>query len=175
MSNITIDTKQNQDGSYSPTTMTEYNAPMIEEGKQIANAVAIVANEVIQATNILDNVTQKSEHAIQRHYNTQANFNQIVNNFGIEYSNLANREQSILSHINNSNYPCGLWQHNNIFYYRPSQDLELFSGNPEYISEKISSRYPENISIISDLNTIPNNIKEIKFNTISISKKNNCY
>lgn len=111
------------------------------------------------------------ENVNNRYWNAQYDYSNIENNEYIKYKNLLDRQDDLLNHIHNSNYPCGLWRYKDDFYYRASPQSELCIGNKEKISKEISSRYPMNIHIIDDLNNIPNNIKEIRFDTVFISTK----
>lgn len=111
------------------------------------------------------------ENVNNRYWNAQYDYSNIENNEYIKYKNLLDCQDDLLNHIHNSNYPCGLWKYKDDFYYRASPQSELCIGNKEKISKEISSRYPMNIHIIDDLNNIPNNIKEIRFDTVFISTK----
>ena len=106
-----------------------------------------------------------------KYWNTQFAYSNIENNEFQKYINLKKRQDELINHINNSNYSYGLWRYKEDFYYRASPQNELCIGNAERISSEISSRYPINVRITDDLNNIPNNIKEIKFDTIFLSKK----
>lgn len=111
------------------------------------------------------------ENVNNRYWNTQDEYFNIKDNEFRKYRNLLDAQNNLLNHIHNSNYPCGLWRYKDDFYYRASPQSELCIGNKEKISKEISSRYPMNIHIIDDLNNIPNNIKEIRFDTVFISTK----
>lgn len=111
------------------------------------------------------------ENVNNRYLNAQYDYSNIENNEYRKYRNLFDAQNNLLNHIHNSNYPYGIWRYKNDFYYRASPQSELCIGNKEKISKEISSRYPMNIHIIDDLNNIPNNIKEIRFDTVFISTK----
>jgi len=111
------------------------------------------------------------ENVNNRYWNAQYDYSNIENNEYIKYKNLLDRQDDLLNHIHNSNYPCGLWRYKDDFYYRASPQSELCIGSAEKISKEISSRYPINVQIVDDLNNIPNNIKEIRFDTVFISKR----
>ena len=111
------------------------------------------------------------ENVNNRYWNAQYDYSNIENNEYIKYKNLLDCQDDLLNHIHNSNYPCGLWKYKDDFYYRASPQSELCIGNAEKISKEISSRYPINVRIVDDLNDISNNIKEIRFDTVFISKK----
>jgi hypothetical protein len=121
--------------------------------------------------NSFDRMVQKIEHANQRYWNAEFDRQGIINNEYWKYSNLKNQQDQLMSHINNANYPYGLWKFENLFYYRASPTSKLYKGNAEAICEAISSNYPLNVHIVSDLNNIPNNLKELKFDTIFLSIK----
>ena len=111
------------------------------------------------------------ENVNDRYIASQNNYYQIENNISNKYSNLKYEQDRLKDHINNSNYPYGFWRYKKLFYYRASPESELCKGNVQEISEEISSRYPMNVHIIPDLNNIPNNIKEIKSDTVFLSIK----
>ena len=119
----------------------------------------------------LDRDLRHLENTHDRYWNAQYEYSNIEDNEYIKYKNLLDRQDDLLNHIHNSNYPCGLWRYKDDFYYRASPQSELCIGNKEKISKEISSRYPMNVHIVDDLNNIPNNIKEIKFDTVFISTK----
>lgn len=111
------------------------------------------------------------ENVNDRYWNAQDDYRHIENNEYRKYRNLLDSQNNLLDHIDNSNYPYSLWRYKDEFYYRASLQSELCIGNKEKISKEISSRYPMNVHIVDDLNNIPNNIKEMKFNTAHISTK----
>ena len=111
------------------------------------------------------------ENVNTRYWNAQYDYYNIENNEYIKYNNLLIAQNNILNSINSLNYSCGLWRYKDDFYYRASIQSKLCSGNKEKISTEISSRYTINVYIVDDLNNIPNNIKEIKFDTVFLSKK----
>lgn len=110
------------------------------------------------------------ENSIDRYWNAQDDYLHIENNEYRKYRNLLDAQNNLLDNIH-SNYQHGLWKYKDDFYYRASPQSELCIGNAEKISKEISSRYPMNVHIVDDLNNIPNNIKEIKFDTVFLSKK----
>jgi len=131
----------------------------------------MMMSNIDQQTNSLNRISQNAENTVQRYNNTLFNLNQIANNIKFQYNELANNEQKLLSLINDANAPYGIWRYKNDFFYRPASDLDLVKGNIEKICKEIGSRYNINLSIVSDLNNILHNIKEIKVNTVSISIK----
>lgn len=114
--------------------------------------------------NYLDNVNNK-------YWLAQRDLQHIENNEFRKYDNLKCAEVNLLQSINNSNLPYGIWKYKKKFYYRPKPNLDLCEGNTEEISKAISSRYPFNVQIVSDLNNIPNNPKEMRFDTVFIAEK----
>lgn len=110
------------------------------------------------------------ENVNNRYWNAQCEYSNIENNEYIKYKNLLDAEDNLLNNIH-SNYQYGLWRYKEDFYYRASPQSKLCIGNAEKISKEISSRHLINARIVDDLNNIPNNIKEIRFDTVSISKK----
>lgn len=111
------------------------------------------------------------ENMNNRYWASQNDYYHIENNEARKYSNLKCDEDNLLDHINNSNYPYGLWRYKKKYYYRPTPETDFSKGTIEEISKDISSRYPMSVHSIPDLNNIPNNIKEIKFDTVFISEK----
>lgn len=111
------------------------------------------------------------ENSIYRYWNAQNQYANIENNEFRKYKELEDAQNSLLDDINNKNYPCGIWRYKNNYYYRASPQSKLCIGNAEEISKEIKSRYSINVHIVDDLNNIPNNIKEIKFDTTFISIK----
>ena len=109
------------------------------------------------------------ENVNNRYWNAQYVYSNIQDNEYRKYRNLLYGQNNLHNHIHNSNNPCGLWRYKDDFYYRASPQSELCIGNKEKISKEISSRYPMNVHIVDDLNNIPNNIKEIRFDTVFIS------
>lgn len=108
---------------------------------------------------------------MNKYWNFRHNYSQIENNENIKYSSLKFEQDSLLTHINNSNFPYGIWRFKNKFFYRPKPELELCIGNAEEISEEISARYPKNVKLISDLNNVINNVKEIRSDTVFLATK----
>lgn len=111
------------------------------------------------------------ENVNDRYWNAQYEYSNIEDNEYRKYRNLLDSQNNLLDRIDNSNYPYGLWRYKDDFYYKASTQSELCIGNKEKISKEISSRYPMNVHIVDDLSNIPNNIKEMKFNTAYISTK----
>lgn len=132
---------------------------------------SIVQSDFHQNIRQYDRNVDYLESINYKYWNTQYEYSNIENNEFQKYINLKKRQDDLINHINNSNYSNGLWRYKDIFYYRASPQNELCIGNAERISSEISSRYPINVRIIDDLNNIPNNIKEISFDTVFISKK----
>ena len=162
MSNITIDTKQNQDGSYSP-------ASLIQEGTDITKAVKNVTNEVIQATNMLNNFTQKSENAIQRYLNVEANKQWIYNNEISKYNTLINIQNNLLNRIN---YPeMKFWRSKDKLYYRTNNGY-LIVDNYIEMQKELSSRYGSDVFIVNDMNDVLKNNHQIRVNTVFIAINN---
>jgi len=168
-----IFTKQNPDGSYSqaPNGVNGDIGALVQYGTELISGIEIIANGVRASVNELNLVSKSNEHANQRFWNAEFNRQDIINYEYMKYSNLKNQQDQLMSHINNANYPFGLWKFENLFYYRASPTSKLYKGNAETISEIISSNYPINVHIVSDLNNIPNNLKELKFDTTFLSIK----
>lgn len=118
----------------------------------------------------LDRHLRHLENANDKYWNAQDDYDYIENNEFRKYRNLLDAQNNLLNNIH-SNYPFGIWRYKGDFYYRASPQSELCSGNKENISKEISSRYALNVHIVDDLNNIPNNIKEIRFDTVFISVK----
>lgn len=108
---------------------------------------------------------------MNKYWNTQHSYSQIENNENMKYTNIKFEQDSLLTHINNSNFPYGIWRFKDKFYYRPNSELDLCIGNTEKISEDISARYPYNVKLIPDLNNVINNVKEIRSDTVFLSIK----
>lgn len=184
-----IETKLNEDGIYRANRnsknvatygQSEYDwiqgnshgaLGVLKDGDYINDALINISKEISQNSNQLNYQMRTLENSIDRYWNTRVDYRHIKNNKHREYNNLISDQNSLLNSINEKNYPFGLWRYKDDFYYRASSQSELCIGNAEKISKEISSRYPMNVHIVDDLNNIPNNIKEIKFDTVCISKK----
>jgi hypothetical protein len=172
--NDTFEAFLNKDGIYN-SVKKDYNHGELDNIVQYTHgfisAVQNMRNNLIDEVNMFNQAIQHKENTIQRYWIQEANFNQIANNEWNKYQNLLNSEQDYLSYINNSNYPYGIWRFKHKFYYRQNPDSNLCSGTAEEISKELSSRYPVNFHLLSDLNTAKNNMNEIKFNTVLMSIK----
>ena len=64
---ITIETKQNQDGSFSPTTIeNQYELKqLVNHGIQLIGVLQIIGNEVVNLTTGLNQAIINNENAIQ--------------------------------------------------------------------------------------------------------------
>ena len=186
---FTIETELDQNGIYSAkhnnkniTTYEQSELDWIEKNPHgalgvlhdscnINDALIVMSKNLIQNSNQLNHQLQYLENTHDRYWNAQDDYRHIENNEYRKYRNLLDDQNSLLDNIHDSNYPCGLWRYKDDFYYRASPQSELCIGNKEKISKEISSRYPMNVHIVDDLNNIPNNIKEIRFDTVFISTK----
>ena len=93
------------------------------------------------------------ENFNDRYWNTQVDYNQIVNNEEKRYDYFKNKEQAIVCDINRPNKAIQLWRYKDTFYYRPNLFHSLIIGDEKMIAEEISSRYSNiNIVFVSDLN-----------------------
>lgn len=106
-----------------------------------------------------------------RYFEEQAKYNCIQNDVVIKYNDLKYEQDRLKNHIDNANNSYGLWQYKKEFYYRASPISELCKGDAQQTSEDISARYPMNVQLISDLNNLINNPKEIRSDTVYISTK----
>lgn len=70
---ITIETKQNQDGSFSPTTIeNQYELKqLVNHGIQLIGVLQIIGNEVVNLTTGLNQAIINNENAIQIYWNTE--------------------------------------------------------------------------------------------------------
>ena len=72
---ITIETKQNQDGSFSPTTIeNQYELKqLVNHGIQLIGVLQIIGNEVVNLTTGLNQAIINKENAIQIYWNRENN------------------------------------------------------------------------------------------------------
>ena len=70
---ITIETKQNQDGSFSPTTIENPNEleQFVNHGSRLIGVLQVIENEVVNSTNRLNQAVRTNENVIQRYWNTE--------------------------------------------------------------------------------------------------------
>jgi len=93
---------------------------------------------------------------------------QVMYNEGNKYSFLKNKENHILSKMNNP--LIRFWRFKDKFYYRDTPRSELIVGNKKTIVQEISSRFMINIHIVKDLNDVLiNATKEIRVDTVYIA------
>lgn len=144
---------------------------VLKDGDYINDALINMSKEIIQNSNQLNYQMRTLENSIDRYWNDLVDYRHIKNNKHREYNDLISDQNNLLNDIDKRNNSYGLWRYKDDFYYRASPQSELCIGNAEKISKEISSRYPINVRIVDDLNDISNNIKEIRFDTVFISKK----
>lgn len=106
-----------------------------------------------------------------RYWDSQANFNQIMNNEGIKYNYLKNQEQFILQDINKPSYPINLYRYKDKFYFKKTEFGKFEIYTKEELEKEISSRYLNiNIHLVDDLNDVLSYKKmEFRVNTTYIA------
>ena len=112
-----INTKQNQDGSFSPTTIENPNEleQLVNHGSRLIGVLQVIENEVVNSTNRLNQAVRTNENVIQRYWNTENDIQWIFNNEFNKYNDLINRQNNLLGRIN---YPeIKLWRFQNLLYF----------------------------------------------------------
>ncbi len=105
---ITIETKQNQDGSFSPTTIeNQYELKqLVNHGIQLIGVLQIIGNEVVNLTTGLNQAIINNENAIQIYWNTENDRRFIYNNEINKYNDLLFRQNNLLNIINDCQTKC---------------------------------------------------------------------
>ena len=99
---ITIETKQNQDGSFSPTTIeNQYELKqLVNHGIQLIGVLQIIGNEVVNLTTGLNQAIINNENAIQIYWNTENDRRFIYNNEINKFKTI--KEMSVFLKMSNS-------------------------------------------------------------------------
>lgn len=168
---LTINTIQNQDGSFSPTTLENQNEleQYVNYGTQLIGALKTIENEVATSTNQLNQTVRANENAIQRYLNTENNRQWIYNNEVNKYNDLMNRQNSLLDRINFLTIK--LWRFKNSLYFRTNSG-QLIIDNHIEIQKELSSRYGTDIYIVNDINDVLRSNKQYRVNTVFIAINN---
>jgi predicted RND superfamily exporter protein len=171
MFTITIDTKQNQDGSFSPTTVENQNEleQVVNHGSQLIGVLKTIENEVATSTNQLNQAVRANENAIQRYLNTESNKQWIYNNEISKYNDLINRQNNLLNRINFPNIK--LWRFKDSLYFR-TYSWQLITNNHVEIQKELSCRFGGDIFIVNDINDVLRNNNQYRVNTIFIAINN---
>jgi hypothetical protein len=165
---ITIETKQNQDGSFSPTTIeNQYELKqLVNHGIQLIGVLQIIGNEVVNLTTGLNQAIINNENAIQIYWNTENDRRFIYNNEINKYNDLLFRQNNLLNIINDSNIK--LWRFKNLIYFRTNSG-KLIRNNYLEIQKELSCRYGSDVFIVNDLNDVlTNKNHQYRVNTIFI-------
>ena len=166
---ITIETKQNQDGSFSPTTIeNQYELKqLVNHGIQLIGVLQIIGNEVVNLSTGLNQAIINNENAIQIYWNTENDRRFIYNNEINKYNDLLFRQNNLLNIINDSNIK--LWRFKNLIYFRTNSG-KLIRNNYLEIQKELSCRYGSDVFIVNDLNDVlTNKNHQYRVNTIFIA------
>lgn len=169
---VTINTKQNQDASFSPITNENQNELelLINHGSELIGTLQTIESEVVNSTNRLNQVTRNNENAIQRYWNTENNKQMIYNNEVNKYNDLIFKQNNLLTRVNFPNIK--LWRFKNSLYFRTNSG-QLIIDNHIEIQKELSSRYgPDDVCIVNDMNDVLKNNNQYRINTIFIAINN---
>ncbi|MGJ0334366.1 hypothetical protein NG752_10145 [Aliarcobacter cryaerophilus] len=164
-----INTKQNQDGSFSPTTIENPNEleQLVNHGSRLIGVLQVIENEVVNSTNRLNQAVRTNENAIQIYWNTENDRRYIYNNEINKYNDLLFRQNNLLNIINDSNIK--LWRFKNFIYFRTNSG-KLIINNYLEIQKELSCRYGSDVFIVNDLNDVlTNKNHQYRVNTIFIA------
>ena len=171
MSHTIINTKQNQDGSFSPTTIENPNEleQFVNHGSRLIGVLQVIENEVVNSTNRLNQAVRTNENVIQRYWNTENDIKWIYHNEVNKYIDLMSKQNNLLVKIN---YPeIKLWRFKNLLYFRTNSG-QLIIDNHIEIQKELSSRYGADVNIVNDINDVLRNNNQYRVNTIFVAINN---
>lgn len=171
MSHTIINTKQNQDGSFSPTTIENPNEleQLVNHGSRLIGVLQVIENEVVNSTNRLNQAVRTNENVIQRYWNTENDIKWIYHNEVNKYIDLMSKQNNLLRKIN---YPeIKLWRFKNLLYFRTNSG-QLIIDNHIEIQKELSSRYGADVNIVNDINDVLRNNNQYRVNTIFVAINN---
>ena len=166
-----INTKQNQDGSFSPTTIENPNEleQLVNHGSRLIGVLQVIENEVVNSTNRLNQAVRTNENVIQRYWNTENDIKWIYHNEVNKYNDLMSKQNNLLGKIN---YPeIKLWRFKNLLYFRTNSG-QLIIDNHIEIQKELSSRYGADVNIVNDINDVLRNNNQYRVNTIFVAINN---
>lgn len=166
-----INTKQNQDGSFSPTTIENPNEleQLVNHGSRLIGVLQVIENEVVNSTNRLNQAVRTNENVIQRYWNTENDRQWIYHNEVNKYNDLMSKQNNLLGKIN---YPeIKLWRFKNLLYFRTNSG-QLIIDNHIGIQKELSSRYGADVNIVNDINDVLRNNNQYRVNTIFVAINN---
>ena len=166
-----INTKQNQDGSFSPTTIENPNEleQLVNHGSRLIGVLQVIENEVVNSTNRLNQAVRTNENVIQRYWNTENDRQWIYHNEVNKYNDLMSKQNNLLGKIN---YPqIKLWRFKNLLYFRTNSG-QLIIDNHIEIQKELSSRYGADVNIVNDINDVLRNNNQYRVNTIFVAINN---
>ena len=166
-----INTKQNQDGSFSPTTIENPNEleQLVNHGSRLIGVLQVTENEVVNSTNRLNQAVRTNENVIQRYWNTENDRQWIYHNEVNKYNDLMSKQNNLLGKIN---YPqIKLWRFKNLLYFRTNSG-QLIIDNHIEIQKELSSRYGADVNIVNDINDVLRNNNQYRVNTIFVAINN---
>ena len=166
-----INTKQNQDGSFSPTTIENPNEleQFVNHGSRLIGVLQVIENEVVNSTNRLNQAVRTNENVIQRYWNTENDIKWIYHNEVNKYIDLMSKQNNLLRKIN---YPeIKLWRFKNLLYFRTNSG-QLIIDNHIEIQKELSSRYGADVNIVNDINDVLRNNNQYRVNTIFVAINN---
>ena len=166
-----INTKQNQDGSFSPTTIENPNEleQLVNHGSRLIGVLQVIENEVVNSTNRLNQAVRTNENVIQRYWNTENDIKWIYHNEVNKYIDLMSKQNNLLRKIN---YPeIKLWRFKNLLYFRTNSG-QLIIDNHIEIQKELSSRYGADVNIVNDINDVLRNNNQYRVNTIFVAINN---
>lgn len=166
-----INTKQNQDGSFSPTTIENPNEleQLVNHGSRLIGVLQVIENEVVNSTNRLNQAVRTNENVIQRYWNTENDRQWIYHNEVNKYNDLMSKQNNLLEKIN---YPeIKLWRFKNLLYFRTNSG-QLIIDNHIEIQKELSSRYGADVNIVNDINDVLRNNNQYRVNTIFVAINN---
>ena len=169
MNGTTLNTKQNQNGTYEVHDEQNEINTLVTQGSDLLPALYNVYQEVTQANNLLDQTAQGTERAIQRYNNAETNRQWIIYNEVQKYNELMQKQNNLLSWVNNPEIK--FWRYKDKLSYRTNSG-QLIIDNHTEIQKELSSRYPENVCIVNDMNDALKNINQYRVNTVFIAINN---
>ena len=167
MSNLTINTKENEKGIFEPTGVAKDITSLVDDINNYLPVLSHAINQAEYGTNMLNIASNNLEIANRRHNVAQYNRSIIINNINQEYNQLAIQQDNLLyTTINYHNIK--LWRYKDNLYFRANNG-ELIIEKQIEMQKELSSRYSNNIYIVNDINDIIVKSNTKRANTIYIA------
>lgn len=169
----TIETKENQDGSFSPIDSENQNnqevLDFLQEGKNTSNAFGQVTKEINYGIQQFNHAIQSMENSNQRYIKAENTKQWIYNNEVQKYNELIQKQNNLFNWVNNLEKK--FWRYKDKLYYRTNSG-QLIIDNHTEIQKELSCRYSSDVFIVNDINDALKNINQYRVNTIFIAINN---